>query len=359
VSSEWAYILGGVFLAVVLDAWITYRASKYWRRRSEGDCQREPEVRVFGAASPMLTWLRYGVPRATVAMLLRVVRGGQALMRALLRKLRAAGQALMRILRIVGQALIGKLRVVFQPEPWLAALRAAFDVRDHALVMTLFGLALGVYALTRFIALDKYPIYFFCDEAVSTVRAADLIRHGLRDPTGHFLPTYFENLMIYSPSTTVYLQVLPYLLFGKSVIVTRGVSALVSLFGTAAVGLTLKNVFGARWWWTGIMLLSITPAWFLHSRTAWETVTMVSFYAGFLYFYLLYRQRNRRLLFPALLFGALAFYSYNGGRIVVVLTGLFLLISDMRYHWANRRVGKWGLVFLGLLCLPYLRFLIE
>ena len=365
-SSDWVYILVAVFLAIALDAWIAYQVSKYWRRRSESDCQLESEVRVLGMTSPMLTWLRYELPRVTIDKLFQVVRAGRALLRdlraawqALMRKLRAAGQALMRALRIVGQALVGKLRVAFQPEPWRAALWTAFDVRDGTLVMILFGLALVVYALTRFIALDKFPIYFFCDEAVSTVQAADFIRHGLRDSMGHFLPTYFQNDRIYSLGTTVYLQVIPYLMFGKSVIVTRGVSALVSLFGTAAIGLTLKNVFRVRWWWAGVMLLSITPAWFLHSRTAWETVTMVSFYAWFLYFYLLYRQGNLRLLFPALLFGALAFYSYNGGRIVVVLTGSFLLISDARYHWANRRVGKWGLAFLGLLCLPYLRFLIE
>jgi hypothetical protein len=232
------------------------------------------------------------------------------------------------------------------------------EVKSQALAVTLFALGLVVYALTRFISLDKFPIYFFCDEAAQTILAADFVSNGFKDSLGHFLPTFFKNVY-YSLGTTVYFQAVPYLLLGKSVIVTRGTSALISLFGVVAVGLTLKNVFKARWWWAGVLLLSVTPAWFLHSRTAFETVTLASLYAWFLYFYSLYRCRDPRYVFLALLFGALAFYSYNPGRVVVVLTGLPLLILDWRYHWANRRMGWKVGIFLGLLVLPYIRFLIE
>ena len=232
------------------------------------------------------------------------------------------------------------------------------EVTSQPLAVTLFSLGSVVYALTRFIGLDKFPIYFFCDEAAQTVLAADFVSNGFRDSLGHFLPTFFKNVY-YSLGTTVYFQAVPYLLFGKSVIVTRGASALISLFGAVAVGLTLKNVFKARWWWAGVLLLSIIPAWFLHSRTAFETVTMVSLYAWFLYFYSLYRYRDPRYVFPALLFGALAFYSYKPGQVVIVFTGLLLVISDWRYHWANRRMGWRVGAFLGLLVLPYVRFGIE
>ncbi|MGH2521675.1 MAG: glycosyltransferase family 39 protein, partial [Anaerolineales bacterium] len=249
----------------------------------------------------------------------------------------------------------------FETGAWRAYLRAALDaqMRDQPLMMALFWLSLGVYTITRFTGLNQFPLYFFSDEAVQTVLAADFVRDGFRDFMGRYFPTYFQNGTYFNLSASVYLQIIPYALFGRSVWVTRGVSVLVALFGAAGVGLALKNIFNVRWWWAGVLLLSITPAWFLHSRTAFETVLMASFYVWFLYFYWLYRLREPRYLFPALFFGALAFYSYKGGQIVVVLTGFCLLLSDLRYHWANRRVGWWGIVFLLVLMLPFLRFVRE
>ena len=171
----------------------------------------------------------------------------------------------------------------------LAAALAGLRARDGLLPLTLFVLATVVYDVTRFVGLAQFPIYFFTDEAIQTVQAARFIANGLRDSAGHFFPTYFENGAYYNLSVSVYAQVLPYLAFGKSIAVTRGVSAMISLFGAVVVSLTLKNIFHAKWWWLGTLLLAVTPAWFLHSRTAFEVVIMVALYAGFLYFYLLYR----------------------------------------------------------------------
>ncbi|MGD8822684.1 MAG: glycosyltransferase family 39 protein, partial [Anaerolineales bacterium] len=198
--------------------------------------------------------------------------------------------------------------------------------------VVLFGLALLIYLLTRLIALEDFPIYFFTDEAVQTQLAADFIRDGFRGYDGVLLPTYFENASLFNLSLSVYVQVLPTFFFGKSVFVTRAVSVLITLTGVWAVGLILKNIFKLKLWWAGVLVLSITPVWFLHSRTAFETVIMVSMYAWFLYFYLLYREKDPKYLYLALLFGALTFYSYSPGQLIMVGTGLFLLFSDLRYH---------------------------
>jgi len=86
---------------------------------------------------------------------------------------------------------------------------------------------------------------------------------------------------------------------------------------------------------------------------------MVSFYCAGLYFYLLYRYRAPRFLYPALVLFALAFYSYNPAQLVVPVTGILLLLSDIRYHWQNRRTALIGLGILVLLALPYLRFYLS
>ena len=162
--------------------------------------------------------------------------------------------------------------------------------RPHGI---LFALSLATLLASRLFRLADFPIYFFCDEAVQQVRAWELLRDGLRDQFHQLLPTYFRNGEVFNLSTSVYAQVLPVLAFGRSVFLTRAVSALIACSAAVAVCLTLRNVFRIRFWWTGALLLGITPAWFLHSRTAFETAMAVSFFSWALYFYLRYRGAGR------------------------------------------------------------------
>lgn len=222
----------------------------------------------------------------------------------------------------------------------------------------LFILALLLYLATRFINIVQFPIYFFTDEAIQTVMAADFVRDGFKNYNGESWPIYFSNGSTYNLSSiSVYLQVIPYLLFGKSVTVTRGVSVLIGLLAAVFVSLILKNIFRIRYWWVGALLLSITPAWFLHSRTAFETVEMVGFYTGFLYFYMLYLNRSPKYLYISLVFGALVFYTYSPGQLIIGLSGLFLLISDLPYHIKNRKTALRGFLLLILLAMPYISYI--
>lgn len=242
---------------------------------------------------------------------------------------------------------------------WLSATSTLIPalLRAISLPTALFVLGLAVYLLTRLISLENWPIYFFTDEAIQTVMAEDFLQNGLRNYDGEFLPTYFSKDSTYNLSSiSVYLQVIPYLLFGKSVFVTRAVSVLAATFGACMVGLTLRDIFKIRTWWSSVLLLSVIPAWFLHSRTAFETVEMTAFYAAFLYFYLRYRYINPRALYAALIFGAMVFYTYSPGQLIIVVSGIFLLMSDLRYHWQQRAVALRGLLLLAVLVLPFLRY---
>ena len=159
---------------------------------------------------------------------------------------------------------------VAAPSP--SRIQSTLHVRAMSLDTALFLGALLVFALTRLIGLENFPIYFFTDEAIQTVQAASFLHNGFRDAAGILFPTYFQNGSYYNLSVSVYAQVLPYLLFGYSLFITRAVSVCIALSGAAAVGLTLKQIFKVRWWWVGTLLLAATPAFFLHSRTAFETV---------------------------------------------------------------------------------------
>lgn len=219
------------------------------------------------------------------------------------------------------------------------------------------AIAMVVYLVVRLVGLESFPIYFFTDEAIQTVLAQDLVRDGMHSYTGELLPTYMENGSQLNLSTSVYIQVIPYLIFGKSIWVTRGVAVLFSLLAAAAIGLIFKNIFKTPYAFLGILVLSAVPAWFLHSRTAFETALSTSFYAVFLYCYLMYRRGKLKYLFAAVVFGALCFYSYSPAQMVMLVSAVGLFFSDLRYHWKKRRHVILAILIGVMLAIPYFRFL--
>lgn len=222
----------------------------------------------------------------------------------------------------------------------------------------LFVLALIIYLFTRLYRLLDYPIYFFSDEAMQSLFAERLIKNDFMDTINKIrFPLYVEvDGGRWSPLLPIYLHALTLTLFGKTAFVTRATSAIFTLLAVLSVSMILKQVFRVRFWWLGALLLAVTPAWFLHSRTAFETAIATSLYAVFLWLYFLYRTSKPKAIFPATLCAAAAFYSYSNAQAVLGLTVLLFLISDLRYHWEQRRVLVWLIPMGIVLLLPLLIF---
>jgi Dolichyl-phosphate-mannose-protein mannosyltransferase len=237
------------------------------------------------------------------------------------------------------------------------ALKSRLQAYD--LATWLFMFAIATYLLTRLIGLTQFPVYFFTDEAIQTQSIVDLIKNDYRDPSGVLFPTYFRNGDYYNISLSAYLQWLPAVLFGKSALATRATSVLVTLIAAISIGILLRDIFKLKYWWAGTLFLSITPAWFLHSRTAFETVEFVAFYAGMLCAYLFYRHKSPLYIYITVFLGALSFYSYSPAQVIVPLTALGFLVSDWRYHWENRRIVLGGLALGVVLAVPYIRYMIS
>lgn len=229
-----------------------------------------------------------------------------------------------------------------------------------SLSLALFWGAIISYAIIISFGIDKWPIYFFTDEAIHMNMIAYFLNHGFQNYDGEFLPTFFIK-QGWVNGTSVYLQLLPYLIFGKSVIVTRLVSAVMTLLGAIAVCLLLKNVFRTKYYWVGLFLLLTTPAWFLHARTAFEYAEVASFYCMFLYFYGRYRKGHLRSLYLAILAAALCFYTHGLGQVLTGVTGLALFIIDFRYHIhpERRRTILIGLGLALILLIPYVRYYLS
>jgi hypothetical protein len=221
----------------------------------------------------------------------------------------------------------------------------------------LFWGAIISYAIIISFAIDQWPIYFFTDEAIHMNMIADFLKNGFQNYDGEFLPTFFIKEG-WVNGTSVYVQLLPYLIFGKSLIVTRLVSAFITLLGAIAIGLLLKKVLKTKYYWAGIFLLLTTPAWFLHARTAFEYAEVASFYCMFLYFYGRYRKGDMRSLYVAIFTAALCFYTHGLGQILTGITGLALFVIDFRYHIHPKRRAT-VLIGVGLaliLLLPFVRY---
>ena len=221
----------------------------------------------------------------------------------------------------------------------------------------LFVAAVLVYYILRLIRLADYPIFFFTDEAVHTMLAFDLVKNDFIGGGEEFLPTFFKSGSTFNAGFPVYLQVLPVLMGIRSIFVTRFLSTTVTLLAAIGLGGIYSQVHNKKRAWLAVLVLSIIPAWFYHSRTAFETVEAVSFYTIFLLGYIKYRDGEFRWLYFSLLGVVMAFYSYSPARVVMAATAVCLLISDARYHWENRK-QLWKPFLLGLvLSLPYFRFL--
>lgn len=223
----------------------------------------------------------------------------------------------------------------------------------------LIAIGLILFLGTRLIGVDDFPPGFYSDEVTNAVRAAHLIRDGFHDYEGHFLPTFFLNDNKYSLGTTVYLQIIPYLLFGHDIFIVRSVSVLLATLASYWMARTLIRSFKLTYGWVALFLLISSPAWFFYSRMAFETLSAASFYMGFLHFYLRYRLEDRKYIYPSMICAALSFYSYFPAQVVVPLTYLAFLILDRRYHVQDWKKLIASHLFLLILMIPLIRFVIN
>ena len=214
-----------------------------------------------------------------------------------------------------------------------------------------------LYLVTRFVGLTRFPAYFFADEAVQTTLADGLLHNGWRDEDGVLLPTYLRNVFRYNQSLSVYVQVVPTALFGRSIWVTRATSVMIGALVVPGVCVALR-MLRVRTWWLGAFVMACIPVWFLHSRTAFEVVISVAMYACFLAAYLWYRLRSPAAAPVAVVFGAATAYAYTNGQGLMLVTGLALLAIDAPYHWARRHdralLGRTAITTV-LCVLPWLR----
>ncbi|MCI0556728.1 MAG: glycosyltransferase family 39 protein [Anaerolineae bacterium] len=256
-------------------------------------------------------------------------------------------------------------RPILQPYPSglrlrLEKLLAPVNVIAGQPERVLLTAAIVIYLFVIGSRLADFPIYFFGDEAIQAVFAERLINNNWISVNADGIPIYVEAAgNRWTPLISMYIHAIAIELFGKSIFVTRFTTGLIGMLGAISVSLILKKIFNRPIWWSGMLIMLSMPAWFLHTRTAFETVISTGFYGLFLLFYLLYRTHSPKYLFGAIIFGAAVFYSYSNSQAVLLVLAGLLFLSDVHYHWENRKTVLQGLVLLLVMAIPFIIFRIN
>jgi 4-amino-4-deoxy-L-arabinose transferase-like glycosyltransferase len=124
--------------------------------------------------------------------------------------------------------------------------------------------------------------------------------------------------------------------------------------GRRRVGNDLFRVHSPRRGWLAVLILSIVPAWFYHSRTAFETVIAVSFYT--LFFWVISNTATEICAgYTRPLQGRLWHFTVTALPVWVWLFLPSLCDFRFKYHGTIEKTWK-PLLFFVVITLPYFRY---
>ncbi len=180
-----------------------------------------------------------------------------------------------------------------------------------------------LFLFTRLYKISEIPSSVYWDEASIGYNAYSIAQTG-KDEWGDFLPIHFRafgefKLPIYIYSVVPFIKVFGLNEFSvriPSVIFSLGVVILTYFLGRRLTGNTLIGLWS-------IFFVTISPWFFIFSRTGYEATAGLMFYILGIYLFLSYKQ-NKWLIFFSVFSFILSIYSYNSFRIISPLTILVL-----------------------------------
>lgn len=193
----------------------------------------------------------------------------------------------------------------------------------------LLAVILVLFLFTRLYKIEDIPSSVYWDEASIGYNAFSIAETG-KDEWGEFLPIHFRAFGEFKLPVYIY-AVVPFVkIFGLSAFSVRLPAVLFSsgvviLTYFLAKKLTDNKSIGLL----GSFFVSISPWFFIFSRTGYEATAGLMFYMLAIYFFLKIHKQNWYILFSALSF-ILSAYSYNSYRIIGPLTILILLIFHLK-----------------------------
>lgn len=197
------------------------------------------------------------------------------------------------------------------------------------------------FFITRFYKITEIPPSVYWDEASIGYNAFSLAQTG-KDEWGDFLPIHFRAFGEFKLPVYIYSAVPFVKIFGLNGFSVRAPSVLFSLGVVILIYLLAKRLSGSQL--VGLFssfFITISPWFFIFSRTGFEVTAGLMFYLAAVYLFLLTPKNGIFLLFSTASF-ILSAYSYNSFRIIAPLTILILILLE-KDHLKDilRRQSKW------------------
>jgi len=184
-----------------------------------------------------------------------------------------------------------------------------------------------IFLITRLYKIEQIPPSVYWDEASIGYNAYSISQTG-RDEWGKFLPIHFRAFGEFKLPVYIY-SVVPFVkLFGLNEITVRFPAVLFSLGVVLLTFLLAKRLSGNdKVALLSAFFLSISPWFFIFSRTGYEATAGLAFYLAGIYLFL-FNKKSWYIFFSIVSF-ILSAYSYNSFRIIIPLTILILVILEL------------------------------
>ena len=192
-----------------------------------------------------------------------------------------------------------------------------------------------LFLVTRLYKISSIPSSVYWDEASIGYNAYSVLKTG-RDEWGEFLPLHFRAFGEFKLPVYIYSVMFVELVFGLTQFAVRLPAVIYGLLSVLGLYfLTKKITSNKKIALLSSFLFSLTPWFFIFSRTGYEAVAGLAVFIFAIYFLLLSFEKNWKLIISIFLFIS-AIYSYNSFRI---LTPVFLIPGLIVFGFKTKRRG--------------------
>lgn len=185
------------------------------------------------------------------------------------------------------------------------------------------------FLLTRLYDITEIPSSVYWDEASIGYNAYSIVQTG-KDEWDESFPLHFRAFGEFKLPVYIYAVAIFVKIFGLNEFSVRVPSVLFSLGVVILTYLISKKISGSIW--VGLFssfFISISPWFFIFSRTGYEATAGLMFYLLAVYIFL-YIRKNYWYIFISTLGFVLSAYSYNSFRIIVPLTIPILILLELK-----------------------------
>ncbi|MEK7616927.1 MAG: glycosyltransferase family 39 protein [Patescibacteria group bacterium] len=215
----------------------------------------------------------------------------------------------------------------------------------------LLSLICVFFLITRLYKISEIPPSVYWDEASIGYNAYSISQTD-KDEWGDFLPIHFRAFGEFKLPVYIYSTALSVSIFGLNEFSVRIPSVLFSLGVVILTYLLAKKLTGQVWvgLWSAFFA-TISPWFFIFSRTGFEVTAGLMFYLLAIYLFLI-NPRNGSLILLSLVSFIFSAYSYNSFRIIAPLTIfiLFFLEKENLINLAKRQL-RWVILSLAIVAI--------